>query len=193
MFRSLVLMGSSLALGCGGKASEGAAASSGGSADSSGGGNHVAGGGPSAGGAGSGFAGALSTSAGGTLGMGDVPGYAGATMGGATTTSGNPDCPPAQWTCISPSECSYDTGWLPGACKCDPSRPLKSSDCKPGQVFVCDSTGSPATGFQCACVASGSGCDACSAVVSPPGSYVECDDQTQPGTVLCGCAVVLLK
>ena len=202
MFRSIVLMGSGLALGCGGKAGVNGAEASAGS-----GGSATAAAGSGAGGASGGApaGGAFSTggaiSAAGAVSAGS-PSFGGAALGGATSTAGAagaPDCAPTQWTCSAPAECSYETGWVPGACQCDPTRPAKSSDCKVGQSFVCLRTGNPAAdqqlqGFQCSCVPSTSGCSqACvSAFGNKAGSY-QCDAQTLPGTVLCGCAVVLLK
>jgi len=193
MFRSIVLMGSGLALGCAGKAEIGGSQGSVGSA-----GGSVAGAGAAAGaGAGAGVGGAN----GGApvqipIDVGGAPSTAG-TAGVPAGTAGAPDCPPAQWTCSNPQDCSYDTGWTSGACKCDPSRPSKSADCKTGQEFVCLSGGSTAAdqprGFQCSCVSPGSYCsETCASVFSNSAYTYHCDN-SEPGTVLCGCAVVLLK
>jgi len=202
MFRSIVLMGSSLALGCAGKAAlggaDGSAGNAGSAASAAGDGAGGTSGSPqiSLGGA----IGAGAPSFGGAVGAG-ASSFGGASMGGAASTTGAagaPDCPPAQWTCSAPLDCDYQTGWVPDACKCDPSRPSQASDCKVGQSFVCMSTGEPAAnsrqGLQCSCVSSPGYCSqACvSAFGNQSGSYV-CDDQSQPGTVLCGCAVILLK
>jgi len=187
MFRSIVLMGSGLALGCAGKAEIGGSQGSAGSA-----GGSVAGAGAAAG-------------AGAGAGVGGANGGAPTLMipidaGGAPSppgTAGAPDCPPAQWNCSNSQDCSYDTGWTPGACKCDPSRPSKSADCKTGEEFVCLSGGSTAAdqprGFQCSCVSLAGSCSETCASVFSGSAYVYRCDNSEPGTVLCGCAVVLLK
>ena len=205
MFRTIVVMGSGLALSCGGKAREDGQASAGGSSGS------AAAGSPS-GASGSGNANGGSSSAGssnggtlnigGMLGIGGSPAGGAPTVGGATSVGGaggTPACPPAEWTCSGPSDCGYETGWQPNSCKCDASHPKTSADCKLGQAFVCLSTGesasAPRHGFDCHCVPSSSYCSAecASAYSNLAGSSLSCDDQTVPNTVLCGCAVVILK
>lgn len=201
MFRTIVLMGSSLALSCGGKAGEDSPPTSGGSGGSTSAGGlfGTSGGGASNGGSAHGGAsvgGALSTagaSQGGAVGVGGSP------VGGAAAVAGSggtPDCPAAEWTCTA-SICNYDTGWQLADCKCDPSHPKSASDCKAGQAFVCLSTSSsaagPAQGFDCQCVPSNQSCAAecTSAYPGKAGQFFDCDAQAEP--VLCGCAIVLLK
>jgi hypothetical protein len=220
MFRTIVLMGSGLALGCGGKAGEDGSASAGGS-----GGTGAAGGpfetlgGASAGGtvsSGGSNGGTLNIGpTGGAIGVGSSAGSSsiggssggamsvgGASPGGAPAVGGSggtPACPPAEWTCSGPTQCDYDTGWQPNDCKCDASRPKTPADCKAGQVFVCLGTGSASSnqrqGFECQCVPSGAGCSAECAAAYPNLQYgdISCDEQADPNTVLCGCAIVLLR
>jgi hypothetical protein len=225
MFRTIVLMGSGLALGCGGKAGEDGSASAGGSGTgaaggpsgtlggASAGGTVSSGGsnggtlniGPSGGAIGVGSSGGSSSiggSSGGAISIGGAMSVGGASPGGAPAVGGSggtPACPPAEWTCSGPTQCDYDTGWQPNDCKCDASRPKTPADCKAGQVFVCLGTGSSSAnqrqGFECQCVPSGAGCSAECAAAYPNLQYgdISCDEQTDPNTVLCGCAIVLLR
>ena len=191
MFRAIVLMGSSLALSCGGKSGQDGDPSSGAGVGgtSSGGAPH---GGSFAGGAGGATSGASSS---GTLGI------AGSSAGGASAAAGSggaPNCPPAQWSCAT-SDCTYNAGWQMADCKCDSSKPKLSSDCKSGQAFVCLSMGSPASdqasGFDCRCVLSAASCSQECGAAYPDmrgGFNLSCDDR-MAGTILCGCAVVVLK
>ena len=115
LFRVLVLMGGSLALGCGGSAvMDGSAAS--------GGGGTPAGGGVAQGGAAQGGAGGASA------------------QGGTAGVAGAADCPPAQWDCSARAQvCAYS--WQgsarPDGCVCDPKRPKSIADCGPNENLLC--------------------------------------------------------
>jgi hypothetical protein len=207
MFRTIVLMGSSMALSCGGATTEngptsspaGAGAGAGGnvanagsSAGSSGGGSPIGIGGKNGGG---GFAGSgISTGgAGGTFSA-----IGGATSGGAGAggAAGPTDCPPSQWSCADPPQCEHDTGNQPIGCTCDRTRPATPAACKAGSAFTCLRTtvidGTP-SGFECSCE-TGPDCNAqCSAAFGQiPGVY-ECDMGTLADTTLCGCSIIFLR
>jgi len=207
MFRTIVVMGSGLAISCGGKAGvDGQTAAGGGGAASAGGASGVSGGGSVNGGSSSAGSLNLGGYTGGSFGVGGSYGGAlsigGSPAGGTSAVGGSgaaPNCPPAEWTCSGPEGCSYDTGWTPNSCKCDPSHPKTSADCKPGQAFTCLRTGSVAAkdvhGYDCQCVPANSNCGAQCAAAFPNllRGDVSCDTETVPNTVLCGCAIVLLK
>jgi len=199
MFRALVMMGSGIALSCGGVAQEdGSKTANGGSS----------GGKPSTGNAGannvggtatSSFGGTSAVSAGGTLTI-DLGGTTSLGIGGtsgASAAGGAPptDCPPSQWTCANDDNCSYETGWTPVNCKCDPARPKSAANCPAGQTFTCRSTSYGSAepyGFECSCVTPTD--TRCSCYTAYPSSnYYNCDTQSVPDTTLCGCAIALLK
>jgi hypothetical protein len=177
-FRAMVLMGGSLAAGCGGATSHDPAATAG-----------AANGGAANGGAGSGGSGT-----GGGSGGGIVVG-----TGGAPIEPGPFDCPPAQWDCTAqPADCSYQGFALPKNCQCDLKRPLDATACASGQSFVCRDGTRDADGrvfthdvpFECSCVSTQMRCElTCDQAFQNTGTC------TQPSAneVLCGCAVVFLR
>jgi len=203
MFRTMVLMGSSLALSCGGVAQEDATKTTNGG--SSAGGKTATGtAGASSGGTGgttSASAGAA-TSVGGTLTLGTggseivIPtGGQGGTAGAGGAIVVPTDCPPSQWACTDDNGCDYESGWVPANCKCDPSRPKSAASCAAGQVYICRETsyGSDKPyGFECTCVTPTNTYCSCYDAYPSPGQY-SCDTQSMPDTTLCGCAVVVLK
>jgi hypothetical protein len=201
MFRTIVLMGSSMALSCGGAAAENAPTNSTGGAGGSG---NVANAGSSAGSTSGGSpTGDGGNGGGGFAGSGISLGGTFSVMGGATSGGaggggavGPTDCSPSQWSCAEPSQCLYETGNQPTGCTCDPTRPATPAECKAGSAFTCLRTtaidGTP-SGFKCSCE-TGPDCNAqCSAAFGQiPGSY-ECDMGTLLDTTLCGCAIIFLK
>ncbi len=207
MFRSIVVMGSGLALSCGGVAqidggnggAPSGSAPGGNSGGASGAPQPTQIGGSSAVSAGyMGSGGSPSISVGGGL---QLPGQtAGAAGMGAVA---NPSCPFSQWDCTNSATegyCSYGTTYgvqIGTDCFCNPNRPASGADCKPGNTYACrlgvlSSTSDSATPFECSCTPTppdGSSCDICSTTY---GVYDNCTSDT-PNDVLCGCAIVLLK
>jgi len=188
-FHAMVLMGGSLALGCGGATTQDPAAAGGSTA----GGTTGKGGTPNSGGTpGSGGA-----SGGGSGGSIIVVGN-----GGAAVTPGPFDCPPAQWDCSAhPPWCSGRTYALPDNCACDPARPLTSAACASGEDWVCrsaleDSHGNYFTQevpFECSCAPHQTNCrPVCDQVFQDTG---QCRQTGSGGatSVLCDCAVIVLR
>jgi len=194
-FRAMVLMGSSMALGCGGTTNR-----TGGSPDSAGGAGGAGGsGGSGPGGTGAGGSGPIFITTT-TTGVGGIG-------------SGDPGpfpCVPAQWECEStPLECSntYNAWQLPTECACSDTRPKSAADCASGQSFVClegaPRDGAPDVGsvlFNCACVEADGDCGVeCTAAGFSGAPY--CRQVVGEGgaagapvvETLCGCAVVVLK
>ncbi|HVU04962.1 MAG TPA: hypothetical protein VHE30_24595 [Polyangiaceae bacterium] len=194
LFRAMVVMGSSLATGCGGVAETKAAGGTG------------AGGAPPDGDSG-GFG-----QTGGTVGAGGTflhpGGFVGS--GGALSTGGAADedagpfpCVPAQWDCTGVDLRCGGTGrgyTLP-ACKCDPSRPRTEADCRLGDRLVCldgltDPSGVPlpaSVPFQCSCVRKTDSCQADCVAASPLRERSLHCDEDGPDRLLCGCAWVTLR
>lgn len=212
MFRSIVMMGGGLAFSCGGVAQQDPRSnpSSGGSGSAgkpstatAGNSNLGAGGSGSVSGSGSAGAPIIGSGGGMMIGVGGATmvGVAGAIgisgASGAAGSGGAPalDCPPSQWTCTGPESCSYETGWSPLNCKCDPSRPKSPGSCGAGQTFTCLGAGANGMqyGFECACVPNSGGCTCSAAFGSRQGGPLQCDEDTSTKTTLCGCAVILLK
>ena len=210
MFHSLVLMGSGLALGCGGVAKvDGSSAA--GSAATGHGGTSGAGAGAATGVGAAGAGNSLVIGpSGGTLGYagavsaGGALGVAGSTFNGAsggTTATETLPCPPSQWACATPPSCQFRTGASLGTgCKCDSSRPARASDCKPDQSFVCidvtsDAHGNgiyPPVSFACSCLTTPVDCSAACDAAYGSGVY-SCFFIDNSG-ILCGCAApVVLK
>ncbi|MGC4095291.1 MAG: hypothetical protein QM756_46680 [Polyangiaceae bacterium] len=178
LFNAMVLMGGSLALHCGGNATQSAAASGG--ATTSGG----SGGTPSSGGTSFGGAPVITVSSGGANEV--VPGPF--------------DCPPAQWDCsATPPQC-WDTGFiLPEKCDCAPTRPLAAADCIDSD-FVCRRAAFVSTGqrlsspvdFECGCVSRQAYCSqSCEELYGYAGRCSE----PAPGVnaFVCQCAVIVLR
>ena len=194
----MVIMGSSVAVGCGGITQPSGSGGSGG-AGSGGAGS----GGRGSGGSGGGATGGQAASGGSLI----IPtpetgGSGGSTLGfgGAFPT----DCSTAQLTCTSAASwCASDGAFLvlPANCECDTERPASPDDCGVDETFVCDGATEDALGrpfdpiapFNCTCepsVASGSCSDYCgsgSVLCSGPGEVEDLE------AYLCGCAVIFLK
>jgi len=211
-FRSMVLMGGSLALGCGGMTQDdgsGGTSGNGGSGGGAGGGLNGTGGQPAgSGGQGTGGYSILLPPTGGSSTGGDSWGEGG--FGGAYPT----DCPTTQLNC--PNDyygCaygafdSYGLSVLPANCACDPSRPASSADCGPTQEFVClgaresaqGEVFDPAVAYNCACVDSLTYTDCGGLCANHPEAHSNhtCyDPEDSPldlDAYLCGCAVTVLK
>jgi|GEM_PF-2731637 len=201
-FRTMVLMGSSVAVG------SGVAAGCGGSAElvPGTGGGPSTGGSPGAGGSGTGGG----TSSGGGSG-GIILGDGGSTasgglggLGGAFPT----DCPTTQLSCevTSGSECGLN-GYLvlPAGCECDSERPASADDCDDGEVFSClaasvDARGDalePLVQFNCECVTGedDSYCQPVCDARTDSFALAQCDAPNPPDleAFLCGCALTILK
>jgi hypothetical protein len=205
MFHTIVLMGSGLALSCGGVAKIEPDSEPVGVSGSS---NPTASGGSSSASASGSNATAGASTVGGGFGVGGTgniiigePG--GAASAGAAGAPVMPNCPFAQWDCSASATsgyCSYGGVYgleIGSDCFCNSSRPQSAKDCAPGLTFTClDGVQSGATmntPFQCSCVATptdGYLCEACGSGYD--GDY-SCQTQTAPETVLCGCALVVLK
>jgi hypothetical protein len=216
-FHALVIMGGSVALGCGGVATNGNVRDSVGTDASANGGARSAGTG-----------GFVEATSGGSVSYGGHPqggsifggsGTGGATnsggvtnTGGVTFVDGGATCVPEQWECHTgpETECSnYGRGvLLPRGCGCNAARPTRAADCAPGQFFVCRQASTSvrpgADGaqvvstlpFECSCVTTPYFCKACEIAFGPMGGgEYEC---SQPGLdhgiadVLCGCTVIYL-
>jgi hypothetical protein len=194
LFHAMVLMGGSIALGCGGVSSTTGDDDSGGTGAISG----------------AGTAGATSAGTGGTS-----PGGGGASSGGsggtisiptAGTTSVQPNptnCPPAQWSCNDASQYCYgDTYALPESdCVCDDLRPVAASECPAGTVFACHAATRTQSGnalpqvvpFSCSCVTDTNNCDAeCNEAAPSSGTCTEVSS-SNGRSVLCNCAIVVLR
>jgi len=204
-FRTMVLMGSSLALSCGGMAEDGSSGAdgSGGSDDPGGGGGTPgAGGGTGVGGTALGTGGQgiiiLLPSTGGTSGVGG--------FGGAYPT----DCPTMQLSCVAESisrECGNGRYLiLPAGCECDPTRPQSRRDCAQDEDFVCLGASESVAGetfdevvpYACECVpASATGCNSvCDLRTGQPRTnFCEGPEASLPDldAYLCGCALTVLK
>jgi hypothetical protein len=222
LFRVLVLMGGSLALGCGGSAViDGTPAGSGGT-------RVVGSAGQSAGGATTGGAG----QGGGAATAGSVITVGGSESGGSgVVDAGPPECPYAQWDCsgLGPvCEPNLGTAGLPAGCVCDLKRPKSVGDCNANEDLICrraystepdPSTWDTSFHIQCACVPGpsvpsygtcGTACSKTYPMFSPNAASCSlppsttCDPYGNNCTataanvlrqdgIVCGCAPVVLK
>jgi hypothetical protein len=198
LFRAMVVMGGSLAVGCGATAATGES-KSGPHSGSGAGGKEAAEPNDEAGGSGdvlvmgTGGSNPVATAAGGTNNAG---------AGGAAAAN---ECPPEQWDCGTLFvECGSGPGsdyTLPSGCSCAPSKPKAPSDCPPGKAFTCRHAGVDASGqpidqaFDCSCVVAGATCsETCKNALSMGASGYQCTEPPDPSAgVLCGCAFVILR
>jgi hypothetical protein len=196
LFAAIVLMGTGLALGCGGVSTSSREETGGG--PSTGGGNGASGSGTSTSTSGT------SAGAGGPILLpngGSEPGIS-VPPTPAPVKPGPFACPPQQWTCAK-SECGLvASGWaLQDDCECDETRPRVAADCQEGKVFVClegtsTSDGRPLTEtvpMSCKCVDKSmyfcsNECD-----LAYGQSDLTCQGDESQLSALCGCAVVYLK
>ena len=211
LFHAIVLMGGSVALGCGGEVTDAA----GGPDDSSAAGGKGDG---SAGSGGSGSSGSSSggrAASGGTIAIGgsqnppppQAGGAPSAGSGGAGSMPSLP-CPPAQWRCNPDGlACDYSIqGYdFPTDCTCDPGLPVRAEDCGPGRLLACDLavTGPDGTRldagipFGCACVDASLACDvACQDLGGGYRQERSCVEEREVNGMvqyLCGCALIVLR
>jgi len=193
LFHAMVLMGGSIALGCGGMS-----AGTGDDDGGIGGTGSLSGAGTSgAPTAGTGGTGSGSGGAGGTGGVILLPPIA-----GASSVDPDPTCPPAQRSCAEGELICFDNTYqLPANCGCDRTRPLSASECPAGTVFACHAGGRAADGsalpqvvpFTCACVPDSANCGAECSEAAPSAGM--CTDVYTPNarSVLCNCAVIVLR
>jgi hypothetical protein len=197
LFAAIVLMGSSLAAGCGGiSAGEGPVDAAGHSGVATGGtASTSSGAGPSVGAA-------TSTSGSSNTDIGPILSVGGSVSAPEPIEPGPFQCPPEQWTCGSPSCDGSYGGWvLPDGCACDPNKPLRASDCQPDQLFVCKQAtvtvdGRPLTKpvpLSCTCVPRqmyfcNTECD-----IAYGQANLTCYGAEDQLSATCGCAVVYLK
>jgi hypothetical protein len=195
-FRAMVLMGSGIALGCGGmsesntanQATGGTSAQGGtgaGSTGGTGGTSSSTGGDISpAGGTGgtinpTGGTGGTISPAGGTGGTGT----SGSTSG-STSTGGGSACPPSQWSCATTPQCADGLNYeLPANCTCDLTRPLAGSECSSGARACLEATVSPdgtplaqPVPFECSCAPDPTSCATSCHAVFPGGDGHFCSD-----------------
>lgn len=178
----MVLMGGSLAAGCGGATHEGSTADS------------------QRAGSGDTFSGDGGVDAGSDDG------------GNATVDAGSVDlnCPPSQWSCNEGAMyCDYSVGYeftvssetsVPNGCACDPNRPVTADDCASSETFVCLKGGTPngsailTVPIECSCVPRDISCQAaCDAAWPIPGGGLQCEDSADAAQVLCSCAFIYLQ
>jgi hypothetical protein len=196
-FHTMVVMGGALALGCGGISSQVEPERTG-----------SGGGGGGAGGGGGGSGGSGGAAPGGLAGMGGASGSGSVVIiqGGAGQGPVEPGpftCSPAQWQCSSGYSACHDSGYrLPTDCACDETRPLEPGDCDDGEAFVClravaNETGRPFSEdvpFQCTCVPEQSSCELeCDLAARTYGNCMEEIGEGSEKSVLCGCAVIVLR
>lgn len=195
LFHAMVLMGGSIALGCGGMSAgtEDDDSGLGGTGSLSGAGSA---GSPAAGtgGTGSGSGGTASSGTGGAIVLPPIA--------GTGSVDPDPTCPPAQRSCADGELLCVDyTYQVPATCGCDRTRPLSASECPAGTVFACHAGGRAPDGtalpqvvpFMCSCVRDWGNCDAECSEVAPSAGM--CSDIYTPETrsVLCKCAVIVLR
>jgi hypothetical protein len=190
-FHAMVLMGGSLALGCGGVTEQTEpdnTPSTGGTAGHDGtGASGSSGGFVGSGGGSGGSGGSLSTGGGISVGTGGL------------VEPGPFACPPAQWECEA-VQC-WDYGhMLPDSCPCNTAGPLSPADCQPGEWLVCLDGTENAQGqhfthsvpFNCQCLPEETSCAPSCDKLGVPGSQCRAASDEDP-TILCGCAVVILR
>lgn len=214
-FHTMVVMGSALALACGGM-SEGTAARPGGTGDAAGGnegsgaasdgmgGTTASAGGSRATAASGGGAGTAQGASGGAVastgGSAAAPGSGGAggsgiggeLIGGAGGTAGALACAPAQWSCTL--TCNVLSSPSATDCHCDETQPKTEADCAVDQSFACvQADAETRAGIDCHCVPKQADCGStCSGAFGEGRGH--CLDSTSSGSsVLCGCAIIVLK
>jgi hypothetical protein len=201
-FRTMVVMGSGLALGCGGASEKDANPGGGdGGSTSTGGSSNTGGSSTSSGGSSNsgGTAGAGGTLSLGGAGSGGTAGTANGGAGGAIVPT--PNCPTTQWTSPDYPQCAGpgDGLVLPANSVCDLTRPKSASDCGSAEIFACLKATGYADGtalsepkpYACECVPDSESCrDECGELYSSDATCHEGDD---PTSILCGCAIIVLK
>jgi hypothetical protein len=200
-FHTMVVMGSALALGCGGESrltvdvpERTADMNSGGTGNGTGGGTPSVAGSPSGG-----TGGIVVSSAGAGASVG------GTSVGGSAsiTVPTYPDCVPSQWECTKNYICNAYVLDVADYCTCNSARPKTSADCATGDSYICfDGTKFDASGnevdsalpYQCSCIPQQADCDVACAMANPE-TYLRCLNPAASPTdpILCGCAPVSLR
>jgi hypothetical protein len=194
-FHTMVVMGGALALGCGGMSNHTDSTGSGGSGSAGSGGS----GGKAPSGAGAG-----GTGTGGTGGA--PPPVIIEPVGGAGQGPVQPPvfaCSPAELVCsITYPACDGSGFSLPNDCRCDETRPVSPAECDEGESLVCrqavsDANGTPFTTpvpFDCQCMPNQMYCGlACDMAFPDRGDCVEEQVGENGKTILCNCAVIVLR
>jgi hypothetical protein len=199
-FHAMVLMGSSIALGCGGETSQNPADTGAGGANAS---TAGASGASSTSSGGAGASDSTALGAAGSTGGAQltVPGNTGG--GGGTSTGGSAlaafPCETQKLECPRVS-CTGPGFVIANDCKCNPDRPSSALDCAPNEALVCrdgrateDGQGLPSSApFECECRVPESDCRlTCAKAYGVTDST--CGSGPNAADLLCGCALVLLR
>jgi hypothetical protein len=192
LFHAMVLMGGSLALGCGGISDESPQGTTG------------SGGSGGSGAGGTGGPGTTGTTGGGGSTTGSVTiGVTGIQVGTTRPMPIEPgpfECTPAKWECdVEVMYCDGGGFNLPEGCECNEARPSSPADCQEGEKFVCLEAWANAEGiqfteevpFSCQCLTEMDHCSDYCDEVAFPGS--NCSQNAEQDSVLCGCAVIVLR
>ena len=207
-FHTMVMMGSALALGCGGlsgsKTSDDDAGGGGTGGTTGGTGGTTAGtGGTTGATGGSSVGGAATAGMGGSGGTVIMIGTGG--TGNVPIEPGPFPCAPETWTCNTPPNCGGRDYLLPSDCACDDARPASAADCAADQNFVCHQAGynesyqafTKPVPFSCSCVPSGQNCEEiCDQVYGSQAGQGSCRSETTGAgadSILCGCAPIVLR
>ena len=123
----------------------------------------------------------------------------------STFEAGALGCPEAQWACPMRRDACPGAPYqlvLPLDCACDRARPLSASDCQPGETFVCQAAAldpalqrcDPPRAFNCLCVPTSNCTEMCTKAYPMGGSGTTCERQApQLREAECGCAFVYLQ
>jgi hypothetical protein len=123
----------------------------------------------------------------------------------STFEAGALGCPEAQWACPMRRDACPGAPYqlvLPLDCACDRARPLSASDCQAGETFVCQAAAldpalqrfDPPRAFNCLCVPTSNCTDMCTKAYPMGGSGTTCERQApQLREAECGCAFVYLQ
>jgi hypothetical protein len=125
-------------------------------------------------------------------------------MGGTGPIEPGPfTCSPAQWVCSSGySACAGGGYRLPNDCGCDESRPKTAADCAAGETIVCRRAThsneyvefTEPVPFDCHCAKEQVNCEvACDLLYPDSGTCIDQFEATGGKSVLCGCAVIVLR
>lgn len=208
-FHTMVMMGSALALGCGGlsgsKAGDDDASGggTGGTTGGTGGAQTTPGSGGTTTGTGGSSVGGTSTSATGGTGGSIVIGTGG--TGNVLVAPGPFPCAPETWTCKTTPSCAGRVYVLPSDCTCDGTRPASAAACAADQSFVCRQAQTneaherftEPVAFSCSCLPIDQSCEATCELAfgnpDGPGTCLSTTMGTGTQSVLCGCAQIVLR
>lgn len=197
LFAAIVLMGTGLAVSCGGiSESEGPPGSAGRTGAGDGDGTSTT--------TGSTDSVGPATSTGGSQNIGAAPhiDIGGQPSAPVPVVPGPFKCPPQQWNCASSRCADGGQGWvLPDDCECDPKRPLSVDDCQAGEVFVCQYATSTVDGhpftipveLSCSCQPKAMAPCTTECQIAFGGREMSCIGNGDQLSVSCGCAIIYLK